>query len=90
MHIRPILIIDGQDESRYFISCHAEMTGNSTKDPGKFDVLLANPGGRYMGRFAPKNIEELDKEQVKLLNTEGPVNFRLAPKKRIGLKVAVS
>ena len=29
MHIRPILIIDGQDESRYFISCHAEMTGNS-------------------------------------------------------------
>ncbi len=34
MHIRPILIIDGQDESRYFISCHAEMTGNSTKDPG--------------------------------------------------------
>ena len=34
MHIRPILIFDGQDESRYFISCHAEMTGNSTKDPG--------------------------------------------------------
>lgn len=90
MHIRPILIIDGQDESRYFISCHAEMTGNSTKDPGKFDIMLANPGGRYMGRFAPKNIEQLDKEQMELLNTEGPVDFTLAPKKRVGLKIAVS
>lgn len=66
------------------------MTGNSSKDPGKYDLVLANPGGRFMGSFAPKTIEQLDKEQMELLNEEGAVNFRLAPKKKVSLKVTVS
>ncbi len=90
MHIQPQVILDGEDVSRYFISCHCEMTGNSTKDPGKYDLLLANPGGRFMGSFAPKTKEQLDKEQMELLNEEGAVNFRLAPKKKVSLKVTVS
>lgn len=90
MHIQPQVILDGEDVSRYFISCHCEMTANSTKDPGKYDLVLANPGGRFMGSFAPKTIEQLDKEQMELLNEEGAVNFRLAPKKKVSLEVTVS
>ncbi|OPY55273.1 MAG: hypothetical protein A4E48_00127 [Methanosaeta sp. PtaU1.Bin060] len=87
MHITPILILDGQDVSRYFVSCHSEQTGNSSKDPGKYDLVLANVGGRFTGAFAPKNVQELNEEEMDLLNTEGPVNFRTAPKKKVSLKI---
>jgi hypothetical protein len=59
VHITPILILDGEDVSRYFLTSHSEQTGNSSKDPGKYDVTLANVGGRFTGSFAPKSIEEL-------------------------------
>jgi len=42
VHITPILILDGQDVSRYFLTSHSEQTGNSSKDPGKYDITLAN------------------------------------------------
>ncbi len=86
MHIRPILTIDGKDESRYFISCHAEMTANSAKDPNKYDLVLANPGGRYTGRFAPKNLDELEREELEVMAGE-PGQFK--PKKKVGLKIKV-
>jgi len=43
-----------------------------------------------LGYFAPKTVEQLDKEQMELLNTEGPVDFHLAPKKKVSLEVTVS
>lgn len=82
MHITPILILDGEDVSRFFISCHMEQTGNSSKDPGKYDLVLANMSGRFIGSFAPKSVEETTEEELG--------NFRLAPKKRVSLKVRVS
>ena len=82
MHITPIVILDGQNVSRYFISCHMEQTGNSSKDPGKYDLTLANVGGWAMGSFAPKSIEVLIEEELG--------NFHTAPKKRVSLQVVVS
>ncbi len=82
MHITPVLILDGQDVSRYFISCHMEQTGNSSKDPGKYDVTLCNPGGWATGAFAPKSVEEITEEQLG--------NFTTAPKKKVSLQIIVS
>lgn len=82
MHITPILILDGQDVSRYFLTSHSEQTGNSSKDPGKYDITLANVGSRFTGSFAPKSIEEITEEELG--------NFETAPKKRVSLKVRVS
>jgi len=82
MHITPIVILDGQDVSRYFINSHSEQTANSTKDPGKYDLTLANLGGRFMGSFAPKSVE--------VITEEGLGNFTLAPKKKVMLQVVVS
>lgn len=90
MHIQPQVILDGEDVSRYFISCHCEMTANSTKDPGKYDLTLSNAGGRFLGMFAVKNIEDVDREQMGLNDNPDPVNFHLAPKKKVSLKVTVS
>ena len=90
MHIQPQVILDGEDVSRYFISCHCEMTANSTKDPGKYDLTLSNAGGRFLGMFALKNIEDVDREQMGLNDNPDPVNFHLAPKKKVSLKVTVS
>jgi len=82
VHIRPIVILAGSDVSRYFISSHSEQTGNSSKDPGKYDLTLANVGGWAMGAFAPKSVEELTEEELG--------NFKMAPKKRVMLQVVVS
>jgi hypothetical protein len=82
MHILPHLIIDGVDRSRYFISAHCEQTANSIKDPGKYDLVLANVGGWAMGAFAPKTPEQRIQEELG--------NFSLAPKKKVSLKVVVS
>lgn len=90
MHVIPLVILDGMDVSRYFISCHCEMTANSTKDPGKYDLTLSNAGGRFLGMFALKNIEDVDREQMGLNDNPDPVNFHLAPKKKVSLKVTVS
>lgn len=79
MHIQPIVILDGENVSRYFISSHSEETANSSKDPNKYDLTLANVGGRFNGSFAPKSIEELTEEQLG--------NFKLAPKHKVQLKV---
>ncbi len=82
MHITPILILDGTDVSRYFLTCHMEQTGNSSKDPGKYDIVLCNPSGQFFGSFAPKSIEEITEEELG--------NFKTAPKKRVSLQVRVS
>lgn len=82
MHITPILILDGQDVSRYLLTSHSEQTGNSSKDPGKYDITLANVGGRFTGSFAPKSIEEITEEELG--------NFETAPKKRVSLKLRLS
>lgn len=82
MHITPILILDGQDVSRYFLSSHSEQTGNSSKDPGKYDLVLANVGGWATGAFAPKSVEEITEEELG--------NFTTAPKKKVSLQVVVS
>ena len=82
MHITPKLIIDGKDVSRYFISAHCEQTANSTKDPGKYDLVLANVGGRFTGAFAPKSIEARTEEELG--------NFAISPKRRVFLQVIVS
>ena len=87
MYVTPIMILDGQNVSRYFLTSHSEQTGNSSKDPGKYDVTLANVGGWATGAFAPKNVQQLNEEEMKLLNTNGPVNFRTAPKKKIQLQI---
>lgn len=82
MHITPVLILDGQDVSRYFISCHMEQTGNSSKDPGKYDLVIANPGGKFTGAFAPKSVEVVTEEELG--------NFTTAPKKKVSLQIIVS
>ena len=82
MHIIPKLIIDGKDFSSYFISAHCEQTANSTKDPGKYDLVLANVGGRFFGAFAPKSIEEQIQEELG--------NFSLAPKKKFQLSITTN
>jgi hypothetical protein len=82
VRITPILILAGQDVSRYFISCHMEQTANSTKDPGKYDLVIANPGGKFTGAFAPKSVEEVTEEELG--------NFVTAPKKRVSLQVITS
>lgn len=79
MHIIPKLIIDETDVSRFFISAHCEQTANSTKDPGKYDLVLANVGGIFTGAFKPKSIEQTVEEEVG--------NFSLAPKKRVQLSI---
>jgi hypothetical protein len=80
--IEPIAILDGEDVSRYFLSSHSEQTANSSKDPNKYDMVLANVGGRFTGSFAPKNYEELTEEQLG--------NFKLAPKHKVSLKVRLT
>jgi len=82
VHITPVLILDGQDVSRYFISCHMEQTGNSSKDPGKYDLVIANPGGKFTGAFAPKSVEVVTEEELG--------NFTTAPKKKVSLQIIVS
>ncbi len=82
MHIMPKLIIDGVDVSRYFISCHAEQSANGTKDPGKYDLVLANVGGRFFGAFAPKSVEQTEQEQLG--------NWALSPKKKVSLQMVTS
>ena len=71
VHITPILILDGEDVSRYFLTSHSEQTANSAKDPGKYDLTLANVGGRFTGSFAPKNYEQLTEEASRQLQA-GP------------------
>lgn len=90
MHIRPIMILDGIDVSRFFISSHSEQTANSTKDPGKYDLIISNVGGQFLGMFAPKNVEDIDEEQMKLNENTDPVNYILAPKKKVSLKVVTT
>ena len=82
MHITPKLIIDGKDVSRYFVSAHCEQTANSTKDPGKYDLVLANVGGRFTGAFAPRSLEERIQEELG--------NFKIAPKSRVFLQIITS
>lgn len=87
--IIPILTIDGRDESGYLISAHSEQTANSTKDANKYDLVLANVGGRYTGRFAPKNLDQLEREELEVAEAEAGYNFQFAPKRKVGLKVKV-
>jgi hypothetical protein len=79
MHIMPELMIDGLDVSRYFLSCHAEQSANGAKDPGKYDLVLANVGGRFNGAFAPKAVEAVEQEQLG--------TWSLAPKKKVSLRM---
>lgn len=81
MHVRPILTIEGNDFSRYFISAHCEMTANSTKDPGKYDLVLSNAGQRFLGAFAPKSVEQITEEQMGA--------FLTAPKNKVRLDLEV-
>lgn len=82
MHITPKLIVDGKDVSRYFISAHCEQSGNSSKDPGKYDLVLANVGGRFFGAFAPRSLEQRIQEESG--------DFTIAPKRRVFLQMIVS
>jgi hypothetical protein len=82
MHIIPKLTIDGKDVSRYFISAHCEQTANSSKDPGKYDLVLANVGGKFAGAFAPRSLEERIQEELG--------NFKIAPKSRVFLQIITS
>lgn len=81
LHVTPILILDGEDVSRYFISSHSEQTSNASKDPNKYDLVLANIGGRFLGSFAPKSYEDQTEE--------GLGDFELAPKHKVNLSVRV-
>jgi hypothetical protein len=83
-HIRPIVILNGKDVSRYFISSHSEQTSNAAKDPNKYDLVLANVGGYFFkaGSFAPRTYEEQVEEELG--------NFDLAPKHRVSLRVQIS
>jgi hypothetical protein len=65
VHITPILILDGQDVSCYFLTSYSEQTGNSSKDPGKYDITLVNVGGRFTGSFAPKSVEEITEPKTR-------------------------
>jgi hypothetical protein len=62
----PIVEIEGKDVSRYFISCHAEQTANQTKDPGKYDLTLANINGWAYGAFGTSAAEQLMAGSVSL------------------------
>jgi hypothetical protein len=90
MIIYPELFIDGVDVSAFFISCHAEQTANSTKDPGKYDLVIANVGGKFLGAFAPKNYYD-GKAPEGMSNEEAldqkVTNFTLAPKKKVTMRV---
>ena len=78
MVIKPILTIDGQDVSRYLLTAHCEQTANQSKDPGKYDLVLSNIGGRFLGAFTP----ETEDEYEGYLDT-----VNLVPKSRVSLKV---
>jgi hypothetical protein len=54
--ITPILILDGDDVSQYFLTSHRKQTPNSGKDSGKHDLTLANVGGRFTDSFAPQEL----------------------------------
>ncbi len=79
MVLVPHLIIDGQDFSRYLLTTHCEQSANGSKDPGKYDLTLANVGGVFNGAFAPKPIEQTETEQLG--------NWDLAPKKKVSLQM---
>jgi len=79
MVLVPHLIIDGMDASRYLLTAHCEMTANGSKDPGKYDLTLADPGGIFYGAFGPKSIEATEQEQLG--------NWDLAPKKKVFLQM---
>jgi hypothetical protein len=83
-HIKPIVILDGKDVSRYFISCHSEQTANAQKDANKYDLVLANVGGYFFeaGSFAPKNYEQQ--------TAEDSGDFTLAPKHTVSVEVEVT
>jgi len=53
MVLIPKLSIAGADYSRYFLTSHSEQTTNDTKDENKYDITLANVGGRLFGKFKP-------------------------------------
>lgn len=78
MAIRPILTIDGVDASKYFLKCHMEQTANQAKDPGKYDLLLANINGWGYGAFGTSAAEQLQ-------NQAAPTS--LYPKIRVFLSV---
>lgn len=77
MAISPEVIVDGVDVSAYFKSCHAEMTANHIKDPGKYDIVLANVGGIFYGAFLPT-------VQRQVLGGE---SIELYPRRRVFVKV---
>ncbi len=87
MHIIPHLIVDGQDFSRYFISAHCEMTANSTKDPNKYDIVLANIGGRFTGLFKPRSLEEQIEEETGVWDSDKKRLGDMAPKRKISLDI---
>lgn len=84
VHIRPIVLLDGNDVSRYFISSHSEQTVTSSKDPGKYDLVLANVGGYFFkeGTFAPKSYTDITLEDAGQWDT--------APKSKVSLEVEFS
>lgn len=90
MIVYPEVLIDGVDVSAFFISCHAEQTANSTKDPGKYDLVIADVGGRFLGAFAPKNYYT-DKAPEGMSDEEAldqaVTNFTLAPKKKVTMRI---
>ena len=65
------------DASKRLISCHAEMTANNIKDPGKYDLVLSNVGGVFYGAFAP-NVTSM---------VWGQDQIELYPKRRVILQV---
>lgn len=73
----PLLKIDGKDVSRRLISCHAEMTANNIKDPGKYDLVLSNVGGVFYGAFSPTVTSMV----------WGPGEVELFPKRRVFLQI---
>jgi len=83
-HVKPIVILDGQDVSRYFVSCHSEQTANAQKDANKYDLVLANVGGHFFeeGSFAPKNYEQQTAESLG--------DFDLAPKHKVSVEVELT
>jgi hypothetical protein len=58
MTISPIMTIGGVDVSRFVLKVHSEQTSSIYKDPGKFDVDLANINGRFFGAFGITDPEE--------------------------------
>jgi len=74
----PELMIGGVDASRYLISAHCEQSANGSKSPGTYDLVVANPGGMFFGAFAPKSLEQLDREAAGLV---------IAPKTKVSLRM---